>query len=225
MPGGRASSVEIAGALRSDYYPHEIDRARLSLRWQGAAGAPGLGVTIDPATLDHLGPGQAAPVRLRLAIPEIDRARGLAGWLQRDVTLHGVLRIELGQLSLSLAPAFAAKVSQIAALDQLPSVFFDNRAVTAAAASLPVTLIVHFPVWRLLGGLLGLLSALLLLALLLVLLRREREHVVSLDGQTRRVRLRPFQVRRISGPGGRSFSVRGRLFGPPSVRTVAASTG
>ena len=220
VPGGRASSVEISGALRSDYYPHEIDGARLSLRWKGGDGAPGLGATIEPLTLDHLAPGQAAPVRLQLRVPEIDRALGLAGWLQRDVTLHGVLRIELGQLSLSLAPAFAAKMSQIAALDQLPSVFFDNRAVTAATASLPVTLIVHFPVWPLLGGLLGLLVALLLLALLLMLLRREREHVVSLDGQTRRIRLRPFQTRQITLPGGRTVAVRGRAFGPPSVRAV-----
>ncbi len=224
VPGGRASSVEIAGTLRSDYYPHEIDGARLSLRWQSGAGAPSLDATIDPATLDHLAPGQAARVRLRLAIPEINRARGLAGWLQRDVTLHGVLRIELADLTLTLAPGFAAKMSQIAALDQLPSVFFDNRAVTAATASLPVTLIVHFSAWPLVGGLLGLLLALLLLALLLVLLRREREYVVWLDGQTRRLRLRPFQSRQVTLPGGRAFAVRGRPFGPPSVRALTERT-
>ncbi len=225
VPGGRASSVEIAGALRSDYYPHEIDGARLSLRWEGGAGIPNLDATIDPAILEHLAPGQAAPVRLRLAVPQIDRARGPAGWLQRDVTLHGVLRIELGQLSLSLAPAFAAKVSQIAALDQLPAVFFDNRAVTAATASLPVTLTVHFSAWPLIRAVLGLLLALALLALVLVMLRREREHVVSLDGQMRRVRLRPFQTRQLTLPNGQAFRVRGRLAGPPSIHALPVRSG
>ncbi len=225
VPGGRASSIGLSGTLRSDYYPHEIERARLSLRWQGLDGAPALSAAIDPAALDHLAPGAAAPVRLRLAVPEIDRARGLAGWLQRDVTLHGVLRIDLADLSLALAPAFAAKMSQIAALDQLPSVFFDNRGVTAASASLPVTLLVHFSPWPLVGALSGLLLALLLPALLLVLLRHEREHLVSLDGEMRRLRLRPFQVRRITRPGGRAFTVHGRLFGPPAVRTPGPGPG
>ena len=220
VPGGQASSVDIFGTLRSDYYPHEIEAARVSLRWQGLDGAPALSAMIDPATLDHLAPGATASVRLRLAIPRIDRAPGIGGWLQRDVTLHGVLSIDLSGLSLSLAPGFAAKMSQIAALDQLPAVFFDNRSVTAASASLPVTLVVHFSPWPLIAGLLGVLLLALLFGVLLVVLRREREHMVAFDGQTRRVRLRPFQTGRVALSGQRVFAVRGRLFGPPSVRTL-----
>jgi len=224
VPGGRESTVEITGTLRSDYYPHVIDQAQVSLRWDSLDHVPGqpalplLAGTVSPSVLHTVAPRDVLQdVRIRLAIPRIDRAPGFAGWLQKDVTLHGTLALDLSGLSLSLQNGFVSKMSQIAAMDQLPGVFFDNRTVTAASAVLPVTLVVRYsalPVALALGSLSALLA---LLALLLVLLRRETEHAVSLDGQVRRVRLRAFQTRLITLPGNRTFSVRGRLIGAPAV--------
>ncbi len=224
VPGGRSSTVEIAGTLRSDYYPHVIDRAQLSLRWErldqgaGRPAAPLLGAAIVPAEVHGLGPGEALhDVRIRLDIPRIDRAPGLAGWLQKDVVLHGTLAIGLSDLGLSLQDGFVGKMRQVAALDQLPGVFFDNKAVAAASAILPVTLVVHYSAWPLVLALCGLSVLLLLLAALLVLGRREREHLVLLGGQMRRVRLRPFETRRVVLPPDRAFVLRGRLVGGPRI--------
>ena len=224
VPGGRAATVEIAGTLRSDYYPHVIDRARLSLRWErldqggGRPATPLLGAAIAPSEVHDLGPGGALhDVRIRLDIPRIDRAPGVAGWLQKDVVLHGTLSIGLDDLALSLADGFVAKTRQVVALDQLPGVFFDNKTVGAASAVVPVTLVVHYSPWPLVLALGSLSVLLLLLAGLLVLLRREREHLLSLDGQMRRVRLRPFETRRIVLPPDRAFVLRGRLVGAPRI--------
>jgi hypothetical protein len=224
VPGGRASSVDITGTLRSDYYPHVIDQAQVGLRWESLDHVPGqvalplLQGSIEPSVLHRVAPRDVLQdVRIRLDIPRIDRSPGLAGWLQHDVTLHGTLAIDLGGLTLSLQDGFVAKMSQIAAMDQLPAVFFDNRTVTAASAALPVTLVVHFSEMPLILALLALFGLLLLLALLLFLLRRDRDHTVTLGGQVRRVRLRPFQSRLVVLPDGRAFSVRGRLAGPPAV--------
>ena len=225
VPGGRASSVEITGTLRSDYYPHVIDQAQVSLRWQSLDRLPGqvtapslLQGSITPSVLHRVAPRDVLQdVQIRLDIPRIDRSPGFAGWLQHDVSLHGTLAIDLAGLTLSLQDGFVAKMSQIAALDQLPAVFFDNRQVTAASATLPITLVVHFSAVPLILSLLGLFGLLLLLALLLVLLRREREHAVSLGGQVRRVRLRAFQARTVALPDGRVFVVRGRPIGKPAI--------
>ncbi len=224
ITGGRTSTVEIAGTLRSDYYPHVIDRALLSLRWERLDPVPGrpslplLGAAISPGEIHEMGPGAALPdVRIRLDIPRIDRSPGLAGWLQKDVVLHGTLAIGLSDLRLSLQDGFVAKMTQVAALDQLPAVFFDNRTVAAASAVLPVTLVVHYSVVPLVLALCSLSALLLLLTALLVLLRREREHLVPLDGQVRRVRLRPFETRRIVLPPDRAFVLRGRLVGSPRI--------
>ena len=223
VPGGRTSVVEIAGALRSDYYPHVIERAQLSLRWDrldqvaGRAALPLPAATIAPGEARGLGPGAALHVRIRLDIPRIDRSPGLAGWLQKDVVLHGTLAVGLSNLRLSLQDGFVAKMTKVAALDQLPGVFFDNKTVAAASAVLPVTLVVHYSAVPLILALCSLSVLLLLLALLLVLLRREREHLVPLDGQMRRVRLRPFGTRRITLPAGRTFVLRGRLVGAPRI--------
>ena len=223
VPGNRASDVEITGTLRSDYYPHVIDQAQVSLRWESLDGVPGqpplplLAGSIEPSALRAVAPGDVRDVRLRLEVPRIERAPGLAGWLQKDVTLRGTVAIGLSGLSLSLQDGFTAKMAQIAALDQLPGVFFDNRSVRAASAVLPVTLVVRFSAVPLILALLSLAGLLGLLALLLVLLRREREHAVSLGGQVRRVRLRAFQTKLVALPGNRTFAVRGRLLGAPVV--------
>jgi hypothetical protein len=215
VPGGSASTVTITGSLRSDYYPHVIDRAHLSLRWSGA---PTLSGSIAPDTLTSVAPGQAVPgVRITLAVPRIDRAPGIAGWLQKDVIAHGTLSIDLSGLGLSLSPGFTDKMAQIAALDQLPSVFFADRGVTRASVSLPVTLIVRFSAWPLILALLSLSVLLALLTILLILLTRPREHSITLAGQVRRVRLRPFETRTLALPGGRTYVLRGRAFGAPRI--------
>ena len=224
VPGNRASTVEITGTLRSDYYPHVIDQARVSLRWDSLDHVPGqpalplLAGTIEPPVLQRVAPRDVLQdVRLRLDVPRIERTPGIAGWFQKDVTLHGTVAIELSDLSLSLQDGFAAKMAQIAALDQLPAVFFDNKTVTAASALLPVTLVVRFSAVPLILALLSLSALLALAALLLVLLRLEREHTISLAGQVRRMRLRAFQTRLVTLPGNRVFAVRGRLLGKPAV--------
>ncbi|MCQ8279428.1 hypothetical protein NFI95_13360 [Acetobacteraceae bacterium KSS8] len=219
VPGGTPSVVSIEGALRSDFYPHVIDRARLSLGWvPPEGGGPALEATIAPDQLTALQPEQAENgVTLSLHVPAIDRAPGIAGWLQKDVVLHGTLRIALSGVGLSLSDGFQQKMAQIAAMDQLPSVFFADRSVSAATTDLPVTLIVRFSAWPLILGLGGIAAALVLLLALLALLLAPRQHAVTLAGQVRRIRLRPFERREITLPGGRTFTVRGRLFGRPGI--------
>ncbi len=219
VPGATPSVVSIEGALRSDFYPHVIDRAQLSLSWvPPAGGGPALDATIAPDQLTTLQPEQALDgVTLSMHVPAIDRAPGLAGWLQKDVVLHGTLRIALSGVGLSLSDGFRQKMAQIAAMDQLPSVFFADRSISAASTNLPVTLIVRFSAWPLILGLGGIGGALLLMLGLLVLLLAPRQHEVTLAGQVRRVRLRPFERREIVLPGGKTFLIRGRLFGRPGI--------
>ena len=221
LPGGRGSQVEIAGSLTSQYYPQVIERARITAEWRSVQGAPlpaTLPGSVEPPDVPRLAPGATLKdVRIRLAVPEVARRGGIAGLLQRQVVLDGVIAVGLADMTLGLQEGFADKLSQIAALDQLPSVFSDYLRVSAAETTVPVRLVVRFSPAPLIAAIAALAVALLAAAGAALVLRRDREHEVAIGGRMRRVRLRPFETRQVTGADGAVFKVRGAVFGRASV--------
>ncbi len=225
LPGGRRSEVEIAGSLTSQYYPQVIERAQVTAEWRSLGGAPlpaALPGSVEPPALPHLAPGATLKgVRIRLAVPEIARPGGIAGLFQKQAVLNGVVAIGLTDMTLGLQEGFADKLSQIAALDQLPSVFSDYLRVSATETTVPVRLVVRFSPAPLIAAIAALAGALLALAAAALLLRRDREHEVVIGGRMRRVRVRPFETREVTGADGALFTVRGRVFGRARVIPVS----
>ncbi len=199
VPGGRSSLLEIDGNLTSNYYPQVIDQAAVQVFWRNLSGLPmgdAVAGSVEPAELHRLAPSDMLQgVRIRLQIPNIPRHPGLAGLFERDIVLTGVAAIRLSGMTLTLQDAFRQKMISITALDQLPSVFFDYRNVVDAETDVPVRLLVRFSPWPLILALVAVVLAVLMLLALLLLLRREREQLVVVGGQTRRLRLRPFEAR------------------------------
>ncbi len=226
VPGGRPSVLQVDGTLASEYYPQVIDEARVQVAWQdlqvqGASPLDTLRGGVEPAVLHRLAPRDVLQgVHLHIDVPAIPRQAGLAGLLQKDVTVTGALAISLSDMRLVLPDQFRDKMAQIAALDQLPAVFFDYKTVSAAETIVPVRMVVRFSAAPLITGLAGLAACLTALAAMALLLRREREQVAILAGQSRRVRLRAFETRPMSLPDGRRFRVRGSLTGPARVTEI-----
>ncbi len=230
VPGGRSSTVEIAGSLTSQYYPQVIEAAQLTAAWRSLEGAPlpvgagDLPGSVEPAELHGLAPGKTLEdMRIRLTVPDVARQGGIAGLFQKQVVLDGVVAIGLANLKLGLQDGFADKMSQIAALDQLPNVFSDYLSVSSAETTVPVRVVVQFSPMPLIAAIAGLATALLALAAAAVTLRRDREHALPIGGQTRRVRIRPFETRQVTGADGKLFKVRGTLFGRARVTPMGQS--
>lgn len=221
VPGGRSTLLEINADLASNYYPQVIDRAAVQVFWRDLSGLPvadAVEGSVEPAELHRLAPSDVLQgVRIHLRVPDIPRHAGIAGLFQNDIVLSGVIAIRLSDMTLTLQDAFQRKMTSITALDQLPSVFFNYRNVTGAETDIPVRLVVRFSSWPLILALGAVVLALLALLALLFLLRREREQPVMIGGQTRRLRLRPFETRQVTAANGRRFGVRGSLFGSPRV--------
>ena len=226
VPGGRPSVLRVDGTLTSEYYPQVIDQARVQVAWQDlhaqdAAPLDTLHGGVEPGELHRLAPRDVLQdVHLHIDVPAIPRAAGLAGLLQKDRIVTGALAISLSDMRLVLPDQFRDKMAQIAALDQLPAVFFDYKTVSAAATIVPVRMVVRYSAAPLIAGLGGLAACLTALAAVVLLLRREREQVAVLAGQSRRVRLRAFETRPMSLPDGRRFRVRGSLTGTARVTEI-----
>jgi hypothetical protein len=102
----------------------------------------------------------------------------------------------------------------------LPAVFFDYQRVNAATTAIPVRLIYDFSPWPLI---LTVCAGIFLLALaggggLLAVM--PRKYTVRVGGSNVQVRLRPFEQRTVQGGSGARATVRGSLFGAPSVQPL-----
>jgi hypothetical protein len=144
--------------------------------------------------------------------------------------IRGKLSIELVDLRLGLAPGYARKMSELFGTGaaprpdvplelpaQVPKIFFGYRSVDRAVTEVPMTLIVTFVPWGLIGAI-GL-AVLALAAMLCAVwfLSRERMFQIPIDGETRAVTLRPFQSKEVHSIGGTRIIMRGG-FGPPIVK-------
>ena len=225
LPTGEPVTIEVRGELRSEYYPHVIEKATVSLGWAGLEGesAAGMAAGIEPASVTRVKPYDVLEnVVLRLQVPAIERPSGLDGLLASGDARSGAIEIGLGGVELTLLDGFVSKMSEITALDQLPEVFFDYRAVKVASTQIPVRVEVAFsaaPLMALLGGLAAALLAALAAAFLLF---RDREYAVPIQGRTQRIRLRPFESREFKQADGGVLRVRGAVLGRPSITAIPA---
>jgi hypothetical protein len=227
VPGGGVT-LRITGTLRSDYYPQVIDQARATLHWAQFDPAPGTdapsaapSAAIEPDRLRRLAPLDVLQdVTLTLTLPALPRPNGFAGIFADSATFTGVMEIALDGLELSLQDEFQRKIGQVAALDQLPDVFFDYRRLSAATTELPIQIDVRYSLAPLVLTLALLLGVLAATAGTVWLLRRTREYSVPLNGRTQRFRLKPFQPQDVRLPDGRIVRVVGTVFGSPQTSTI-----
>jgi hypothetical protein len=240
LPGATPSLIDIPGRLSSNYYPQVIDRAHLQAEWIPSDGASALKASITPDVIEAMGPNETLEnVHIRLNLPAVERAPGVAGLFQGKSQLHGLLRLELTGVHLTLQQAFITKMRDMfgsdadAASDQvtggqhpdalppaLPAVFLGDEAVTQAATNVPVTINVSFSAIPLILALGAALLALLAAAGLLVAGTRESTYTIPMGQETMRVAVRPFRSKTIKSRTGTQAVVTGRFLRQPKVVTL-----
>ncbi len=240
LPGGSENSIDIPARLTSSYYPQVIDQAHLQAEWIPADGGQAIAATIAPGTISGMGPDETLDgVHIKLVVPAVPRAPGLAGLLQGGARRHGLLRLQLTDVHLGLQQAFVDKMRDLfdtnaeavskqmgsGRQDQLPAalpaVFLGHEAVAAAATDVPVSLGIVFSAWPLVLLIAAIVLALLLAGVLLLACLRERSYKILVGTETMTVLLRPFRSMTLRSRSGTRVTVTGRLVGQPKVVTIA----
>ena len=236
--GGEASTVRLQGRLKNTYYPQNIARAQLSSSWN--ARDPQLAkatVSMKPTILTEIPAyGQSGPVALDLKLPAIPRQSGFAGIFEDERVLTGEVEIRLDDLQFSLDRGFVSRISAISGGDtiqaqqaeaamaaHLPEVFLDYRRVSSASMRVPVQITFRYSAWPLIL-LIGLgLLLLALLAFFAIVMTRPRPYTVRVGQSDLNISIKPGETRTLSDAYGTRAEVTGRIFGPPSVRTIQES--
>jgi hypothetical protein len=225
LDGGKPQEILIEGQLQSKFYPHVIDEAMLMVGWEDHSAAKFSGlvdVAVSPDTLYELKPlDKGLTITLRLRVPGIERPAGFGGLFVDRTDLAGFLDIDLQEVSLSFIDGFSAKMEMLYGLDQLPTLFFDNKTITHSKASIPVRITAHYSLLPLIISLGVIFAVVLGGAGFWFLSRTPRTDMVQIDGQPHRVNLRPFQSKTISdSQTGRSAKITMGFTGKASVKIL-----
>jgi len=191
----RPSSVRVQGHFRNDFYPFDIQSANLALELHGFEhqGQKRLSAAVSVDRISALAVGAAsAPVLVDLQIPPMPSMFALQVLLGREHQLPGVLRFELSQQQLVLAPDFVRTMNELFPGDPLPDLFVPGEQARLSVTDQPVVIQVTYPSWPLLLLLGAVLFVLLLLAVVFWLLQKSRKYSVSIDGHPFECRLKPF---------------------------------
>ena len=202
LRGNTPETLLIEGRLVSEFYPHVIEAADLRVGWsrhsRGSAQSELVLAEVSPARLEGLAPmEEGAVVTIRLVTPPIARPAGLAGLREDRVDLVGWLRLDLDNVSLALGDSFVQKMEALYGLDQLPSLFFDNREIRSGEASVPLRMSAHFSVMPLILAIASIVFGVLLLAGVVLWFTMPRTATVQVGNSVRKVRLAPLRTQQL----------------------------
>jgi hypothetical protein len=222
---GKPQEILIEGQLQSDFYPHIVDQADSSVVWSAYSTSGYTGqvqAVISPSVINDLQPlDQGVTVILRIRTSSIQRPEGFEGLFVDRTDVSGFLDINLQNVSLSFSEAFSDKMERLYGLDQLPSLFFDNKEITSSKASIPVRLTVHYSIFPLIISL-GVIAAVVFGVIGFIFFTRiPRTDTVQVGDMVRKVSLRPFQSQIIRDRNsGINAKVMMGLTGKASVKVI-----
>jgi len=216
--------VRIRGAFRNEFFPFEIISADISARLASGGWAGELGVA--PSALPQpIPPGEMADVVVDLPLPASQfpsmwSPAALAAMGTR-VIVPAQLEIALTQQQLRVSEAFLNRLAEVFPGDPLPDVFRPPESIAASIARVPVQVHVAYPLYPLVVAALAALTCMLLVVGGLVAVSGEKRYEVMVNGQLRKVAVKPFRSVEIKGADGSTMAVLKRGLGRPKVMSVA----
>jgi len=217
------SPVTLTARVRSLQDTLVVEQATVSARWlyanTGDRPPPPVTATISPAQIKLLGARQLSePLQITVTFPPVS-ASGVMDEIQH---IDGYMEVNLTDLSYGLDPAFAANAAAVFGGPEMvekSELFNAHRKVKHASTSVPIRMTVEFsplPLAILAGSII---AGVALLGWLGWWMFSPRKRFVMLDGTRWPVRVSSFGSTQIVDGLGRTWKVRGSLFGASGTLT------
>ncbi len=215
--------VALQGAFRNDFYPYEILAGSISATmvagdWSGE-------LSVQPKTVTKaIPPGGDTQVAVELPLPS---SQFPSVWspsallaMGTQVEIPAELRISLDQQRLRLSDEFLKRLGEVFPGDPLPDVFRPPERIAASVATLPVRFSLAYPLYPLIVVGISFLALVAAVLVSVAAFTREKRFEVLVNGQLRRVAVRPFASVEIKLPDGATAGTLKRGLGAPQVISV-----
>ncbi len=208
--------AELVGQFRNDFYPYDIQSAKVEIDTQGLGtkGKEKISVDLSNKQVSQIPAGGLSPeLSVKIKVPALPSPWDPEVIFGNGYRASGVIRFELDEQQLTISKDFSKAMAELFPKDPLPDLFIPGDSAKKSVTTQALVIDVQYPSWPLLvlGGL-----ALALLGGLVgafMLFRSERIFRVSIDGAQKTFGLRPFAEAVIKNAQGERVGVLKRAMG------------
>ncbi len=230
---GRAAPLVLRASLQNTIYPYVVRRAALRLAWQPdeSAARAELRASVVPAVVEAIAPGEAREITISLDFSAVRPDDG-SKLVSEAFVSSGSLRLEVADIDVEREPDAVQRLRRVflgdaAALggpsaDDLavPQIFLAGNRIPRSDGMLPLHFAANAYPKETILQLLAAIVALIAAGLTVAHFARRRPQIVDLDGQRVKLNLRPFERTTYTAASGRTWTVKGGLFGEKSARAA-----
>lgn len=216
--------VALNGVFRNEFYPYEIVAGGISASMTAGTWSGELGVRPN-VVAKPIPPGGDTSVSVELPLPA---SQFPSVWSPSALLAMGTqveapaeLRITLDQQRLRLSEDFLKRLAEVFPGDPLPDVFRPPERIAASVATLPVSIRLSYPLYPLIIAGASLLVLIAGALAGITAFTREKRFEVLVNGQIRKVAVRPFSTVEIRLPDGATVATLKRGLAAPDVMSVA----
>jgi hypothetical protein len=138
----------------------------------------------------------------------------------KQFSIPGIIELSLANQRLHVANAFQARLANIFPGDPLSEVFIPPETARSSKVSIPVLIRITYPIYPLIILVGAVLAMVATLFGLLAIMGGEKRFEVVVDGQLRKIAVKPFNSTQIRSPTGEVIGTVKRGLGRPVVSEV-----
>lgn len=214
----KPESAELVGQFRNDFYPYDIQSARVGIDSKGfaASGKEKIGISLSTDRISGISAGALSrEINVKIQVPAFPSPWDPEVIFGSGYKSRGVIHFELDDQKLALSKDFSKEMSELFPGDPLPDLFVPGESAHRSLTTQNLIIEVEYPSWPLL--VIASLGLLLIGGLMSVLLmaRREKIYRVSVDGIQKTYGMRPFAEVVLKNSQGQRVGTLKRGFGKP----------
>lgn len=146
----RPQIAELLGNFRNDFYPYDIQSARLGFGVRFRSDSQGVKADIHPTAIRKVAAlGVSEEVKVRIAVPPLPSMWNPNIIFGSGHQVHGNLIFQLYEQQLTISPAFLQKMNELFPGDPLPDLFVPGESARSSLTIRPIVVAVNYPIWPL----------------------------------------------------------------------------
>lgn len=214
----RPQIAELLGNFRNDFYPYDIQSARVDFGVRFRGNSQGIQADIHPAAIEKVAAsGLSEDIKVRIAVPSLPSVWRPDIIFGSGHQVPGVMLFRLDDQRLTISPVFVHKMNELFPGDPLPDLFVPGEDAKSSLTNRPIMVVVNYPMWPLILVVMSALTLLVTGGYLASAMLSPKKFKVIVDGVQKTYALKAFSSVAVQNDRGERVGLLKRVVGKPSI--------
>lgn len=214
----RPHIAELLGNFRNDFYPYDIQSARVGFGVRFKGDNQGVQADIHPTAIKKVAAnGVSEDVKVRIAVPPLPSVWNPSIIFGSGHQVTGNLIFQLDEQQLTISSAFLQKMNELFPGDPLPDLFVPGESARSSLTTRPIVVVVNYPIWPLMLVAMAGLTLLVGSGYLMSAMLRPKKFMITVDGMQKTYALKAYSNVAVRNGHGEQVGLLKRGLGKPRV--------